>query len=135
MSWLGKRLRCIRSKDEYPDWRRIVIIDGVVDLRTVRNDSQHVSLSTKIYKIARFRNARTHIHFAVFAYRDVHKEVYIRDDVFGPHPIFLQLAKKVITAVWLISNAIAKRIEGSAATTTDRVMFAAGIRYDRKQRR
>jgi len=94
MSWLGKRLRCIRSIDEYPDWRRIVIIDGVVNLRTVRNDSQHVSLSTKIYKIARFRNARTHIHFAVFAYRDVQKFTFATMS-FGPIPYFFSSQRKL----------------------------------------
>ena len=112
--------------------RRVEAIAGIVDLRAIGNDEDHVHVRGDIDIISRRRNSVDNGEIAGRVDRNVHEEIQIGDDVALGQSVFRQLENEVLAAGMLISGLFAEahRIALAGAAARRRVVLPAGIRGD-----
>src|SRR5664279_1912090 len=121
-----------RVPDQHADRGRVEIIAWIIDLRTVRDDKDHIGLRCDVDMVARRRYAVDDGETTRRIDRHIHEEVQVGHDVAFAQTIFRQLEDEILATGMLISGRLAKPhgVAFAGATSRRRVVPAAGIRSD-----
>ncbi len=114
------------APDQHADRRRVEAVAGIVDLRAVGDDAEHVHLGAEFDVVAGLRHAIDDGEFARGLDRHVHEEVDVGHDVALGHAVPADLQQEILAAGVQVSGAMAEAHGVGSRTSRRRPTCRAG---------
>jgi hypothetical protein len=131
--WTMSLLAAFFSYDD-PNRSRVVIVAGVVDLRTVRNDCKHIHLCSQSDERSRGRIAAGDLRGSRAIYGHSHEEIDVGNDIAPAHAMLRQRLEEVLPAARALLDAIEHKVARRAASSSNRIVRAVAVFDDAEKR-